>query len=964
MMKLFFNLFKTVFIPAVLIAVLVSWINAAEANEQVIDLDKTFSEHGAVMLFIEQGTGRILYANEAAVKFYGYTKEQLTSMPISQINMVDPSLVAEKTQAAAREERNLFMFQHRLASGELRWVEVHAYPAAYQGRQALFSVIHDITPEVLLQKRHQQVVTVAIVTCGGFIAILLLLLWDLRKKARSLTKANGKLAYYNALRKTFMDADTDLIYLKDEQLRYVFANKALQDFFQLPEDKVVGYDDASLLKGEFAEMCAQADWDALKNHQLITSITSTGDRFFRTTKFPVPLPNGAYGVGAYISDITEEHKWQQSREQHLKHQKLLLEMLSRSFESKQEQLDYALHELLKITDSQYGYIYFYNEDKKEFILNSWTKGVMEECTVPGQPKVYSLGNTGIWGEVVRQRKPIIVNGFQLPNLLKKGYPAGHVELKKFMSFPVIIDDRIVAVVGFANKQTDYDETDVDEMTMLMAGVWNAVQRRESAETLVYERNRYYQTLLSIGDGVMVIDNQENIEVLNAVASRLTGWSQEEAAGMNYKQVFHLSHEQEGFTIDNPIEKVFATGQPQELGNHAILTSRDGTKYHLEDSAAPVLDDRGQIAGVVLVFRDVTEKREQRKKIEYMSFHDSLTGLYNRRFLEEELHRLDTERNLPISIIMGDVNSLKLTNDIFGHAFGDMLLERVAEVMRHVCRADDIIARWGGDEFLLLLPKTSLAEAENIANRIKKETYEQQIRAIKCSISTGCDTKRTMEEDIIQTLNRAEAKMYAAKTLGRDDLQSRELSFITNFLYQENQSEERHARRVSKLCGKMGLALELPGADILLLREAGRLHDIGKIVFSPDLLNKGSQFDLMAHKKTEQHPIIGSRILSYFDETHQLAEAVLNHHENWDGSGYPKGLKGEEIHLFARIISVVDAYDHLLHPHCKASTMGKDEALQEIGRRAGTLFDPHIAKIFISLLQHAEGDVFPQNNQSD
>lgn len=151
-MKLFFNLFKTVFIPAVLIAVAVSWINDAEANEQVIDLDKTFSEHGAVMLFIEQGTGHILYANEAAVKFYGYTKKQLTSMAISQINMVEPSLVAEKTRAAAHEEKNLFTFQHRLAGGELRWVEVHAYPAAYQGRQALFSVIHDITPEVLLQK--------------------------------------------------------------------------------------------------------------------------------------------------------------------------------------------------------------------------------------------------------------------------------------------------------------------------------------------------------------------------------------------------------------------------------------------------------------------------------------------------------------------------------------------------------------------------------------------------------------------------------------------------------------------------------------------------------------------------------------------------------------------------------------------------------------------------------------------
>lgn len=340
-------------------------------------------------------------------------------------------------------------------------------------------------------------------------------------------------------------------------------------------------------------------------------------------------------LGAIIGDIIG------NRERILKGNELLLDVLGRSFDSTQEQLDYALHGLLKLSGSQYGYIYFYNEEKEEFILNSWTQGVMEECSVHGEPKIYQLANTGIWGEVVRQRKPIIVNDFNTPNPLKKGYPKGHVALKRFMSVPVIIDDKIVAVVGFGNKQTDYNDTDVYEMTVLMSGVWNAVQRRESVETLAYERNKYLQTLLSIGDGVIVIDRNKNIEMLNEVACRLTGWRLEEATGVHYKEAFVLSHEQEGFTVDDPIEKVFLTGKAQELGNHAILTSKNGVKYHLEGSAAPIRDDKGLLAGVVLVFRDVTEKKEQRKKIEYMSFHDSLTGLYNRRFFEEEMHRIDT-----------------------------------------------------------------------------------------------------------------------------------------------------------------------------------------------------------------------------------------------------------------------------------------------------------------------------------
>lgn len=653
-------------------------------------------------------------------------------------------------------------------------------------------------------------------------------------------------------------------------------------------------------------------------------------------------------LGAIIGDIIG------NRERILKGNELLLDVLGRSFDSTQEQLDYALHGLLKLSGSQYGYIYFYNEEKEEFILNSWTQGVMEECSVHGEPKIYQLANTGIWGEVVRQRKPIIVNDFNTPNPLKKGYPKGHVALKRFMSVPVIIDDKIVAVVGFGNKQTDYNDTDVYEMTVLMSGVWNAVQRRESVETLAYERNKYLQTLLSIGDGVIVIDRNKNIEMLNEVACRLTGWRLEEATGVHYKEAFVLSHEQEGFTVDDPIEKVFLTGKAQELGNHAILTSKNGVKYHLEGSAAPIRDDKGLLAGVVLVFRDVTEKKEQRKKIEYMSFHDSLTGLYNRRFFEEEMHRIDTERNLPVSILMGDVNGLKLTNDIFGHAFGDILLERVAEVMTSVCRADDIIARWGGDEFVLLLPRTSPEEAKIITQRIKKEVSVQKIRAVGCSISIGYDTKSDMSEDIIRTLGNAEARMYSTKTLERNDVQDRELDAIINSLAKISERESQHAIRVSSLCQKLGRAMQLPESDVQMVMEAGRLHDIGKIVLDPKLLKKGYKLSPAEWNEINQHPVIGYRILNSFDDTLELAEAILSHHENWDGSGYPKGLSGEKIPLLARIISVVESYDRMVYAPDVTSAKSPAEAIQEIQRCAGIQFDPVIVAAFVNCVR-VDGD---------
>ena len=281
----------------------------------------------------------------------------------------------------------------------------------------------------------------------------------------------------------------------------------------------------------------------------------------------------------------------------------------------------------------------------------------------------------------------------------------------------------------------------------------------------------------------------------------------------------------------------ATGQTQQLDSEAVLISREGVRYNLEDSAAPVHDETGAVVGVVVVFRDVTERRGQMKKVEYLSFHDSLTGLYNRRFFEQELHRLDVTDNLPISIIMGDVNGLKLTNDVFGHGVGDMLLQKVAAVFRRVGRPGDVIARWGGDEFVMLLPHTNAGEARHIMERIKGEVAKEQIKAIKASLSMGLDTKVEASEDIAQVLSNAEQHMYMAKTLEHDEVSTQAIDAIINLLHSQNEREKEHSIQVSELCRKMGQALQLSEDEIRKLKDAGYLHDIGKIILDADLLNK-------------------------------------------------------------------------------------------------------------------------------
>jgi PAS domain S-box-containing protein len=236
---------------------------------------------------------------------------------------------------------------------------------------------------------------------------------------------------------------------------------------------------------------------------------------------------------------------------------------------------------------------------------------------------------------------------------------------------------------------------------IYAAARDITDRKRSEEALFLEKEKYEMTLLSIGDGVISIDADKKIRFMNTVAEQLTGWSTEEAMGHPFEEVFPIINQNTRNKVENPAWEVLKTGNIIGLANHTLLIRRDGTEIAIEDSAAPIRDKDGWIEGVVLVFRDVTDRIKAREKIEYLSQHDFLTGLYNRMYFEKQLRETDREENLPISLIVIDVNGLKLTNDAFGHDKGDQLLKAIAEIIRDDIREQDICARIGGDEFAII-----------------------------------------------------------------------------------------------------------------------------------------------------------------------------------------------------------------------------------------------------------------------
>lgn len=349
-----------------------------------------------------------------------------------------------------------------------------------------------------------------------------------------------------------------------------------------------------------------------------------------------------------------------------------------------------------------------------------------------------------------------------------------------------------------------------------------------------------------------------------------------------------------------------------------------------------------------------ERHSFEKKIEVLSYHDQLTGLYNRRFFEEETERLDTKRNLPLTVIIADVNGLKLTNDAFGHFLGDKLLKKAADVFCTECRADDIIARIGGDEFSILLPKTDSREALRIIRRIQSAILEDTTENIILSISFGYSTKYEPEEAMIEVIKKAEDHMYNNKLSESLKIRSRTLEIIKKKLYGKNEREQKHSERVGKLCREIGKAMSMNPIQLKELETAGMLHDIGKIAVEDRILNKEEELDQSEMLKIRRHAEIGYHILSSVGELAQVAHYVLAHQERWDGTGYPKQLKGHGIPVQSRIIAIADAYDAMTTPSPFRKPISEEEAAQELKNNAGRQFDPEIVKVFLEKVLHLPG----------
>lgn len=388
--------------------------------------------------------------------------------------------------------------------------------------------------------------------------------------------------------------------------------------------------------------------------------------------------------------------------------------------------------------------------------------------------------------------------------------------------------------------------------------------------------------------------------------------------------------------------------------YRITTADNDVKWVYEQGQG-VYDENGEVQAIEGLIIDISLQKKREEEILYLNYHDAMTGLYNRRYFEDVKKVMDEEKKYPLSILTGDINGLKLINSALGHAEGDKLVLVITQIMKECCRKGDILARTGGDEFSILMPYTTYEEADKIVNKVGRlcEEYKKKVpdEAYHISISVGCATKTDSDTPFGAVVKEAEDSMYRHKLLQSKSLHSSIISSMKCSLYEKSQETEEHARRLIFISKSIGATLNLVEEQLNELELLSTLHDIGKIGISDNILNKPGKLTEEEWLEMKKHPEMGYRIAMSTPELAPIADFILNHHERWDGTGYPCGRKGEEIPLLSRIIAIADSYDAMTSDRPYRKAMSKEAAMDEIRKNSGTQFDPELASIFLESIVH-------------
>ncbi|GAU77665.1 HD domain-containing phosphohydrolase [Fusibacter sp. 3D3] len=382
-----------------------------------------------------------------------------------------------------------------------------------------------------------------------------------------------------------------------------------------------------------------------------------------------------------------------------------------------------------------------------------------------------------------------------------------------------------------------------------------------------------------------------------------------------------------------------------------ITDLKGHKKFIELNYRLVYQD-GEPFEIHAVGQDITERKLATEKINFLTSHDTLTGLYNRAYFDQTIiaYRDDEDKN--VSIIIGDVNGLKMVNDAFGHKLGDELLIQVAAILKSVFYdPKDVIARLSGDEFAIITERKNVG---TLMDRIHAKCNAVVNFPFKIDISLGFSSRKKSNIGIEGIFREADHQMYKNKLKTSKHIKSMLIQTLQQKLSEESLETVEHAERIKILSEKVGAHLNLSETVMEELDLTAIMHDIGMISIPKEILNKRGKLNQKEMKEVMKHAEIGYHLLVATPNLAGIGDYVLAHHENYDGTGYPQGLSGGDIPLISRIITVVDSYEAMTHVRSYREAKTSEQAIDEILSLSGTRYDPNIVHAFLKVMENWTG----------
>ena len=475
--------------------------------------------------------------------------------------------------------------------------------------------------------------------------------------------------------------------------------------------------------------------------------------------------------------------------------------------------------------------------------------------------------------------------------------------------------------------------------LALEGIILDISDRKKAEEQLQNSLERTQSMINNHEAAMLLIEPLTGRIIeaNKSASRFYGFSKEELLNMSIQEINVLNKDE----INSSLQEALNKGQKNFTFPHRI---KNGEIKIVDVYSSPIEND-GKIVLFSIIF-DVTKREEIRKQNEFLAYHDHLTGLFNRRFFEEEFEKRTKIGEYPIALLLGDIDGFKEINDSFGHAEGDRILKEMAQRISRLVGDKDVLARIGGDEFAIMVSEKSEQEIRKYLDLLEKSDDNSLERELP-SVSWGYGIQRDTRDTIDAITEEAEAFMYNRKYYSHKSTRSKAVDVIMKALFTKSEREEKHSQRVGNLCEAIATKMQLAHSEIDKIRVAGYLHDLGKIGIDETILNKPSKLDTKEWELMKLHPAKGAGILENTSDYRGIADIVLSHHEHYDGTGYPRGLKATAIPLGARIIAIADAYDAITNERPYKRAVDQETAILEMKKYSGLQFDPKIVSIFIN-----------------